>query len=224
MIDAQGILIVPVMRCLSLSLITRREIRSWNVQIPPLSSRVSDHHQQHNLIHFNSPKLTSNTKAPPTATMRFPTPLLALLTLLTLALGAPSSLKPRATDGWTIQDFTRDCRDENICIYGFTLDIYGFAQEHCTIIDVVELGPATTHSWYNVPCEEVRQSPSLGFSASPIQPRPIPSQHPSSSVRVALKAHKVPRLPHLLGMELRRRLHGHDRRPRADARGGVLRV
>ncbi|PMD64974.1 uncharacterized protein K444DRAFT_520347, partial [Hyaloscypha bicolor E] len=53
-----------------------------------------------------------------------------------------------------IQDFIRDCRDENICIYGFTLDIYGFAQEHCTIIDVVELGPATTHSWYNVPCEE----------------------------------------------------------------------
>jgi hypothetical protein len=43
-------------------------------------------------------------------------------------------------------------------------------------------------------------------------------------VRVALKAHKVLRLPHLLGMELRRRLHGHDRRPRADARGGVLRV
>jgi len=114
-------------------------------------------HQQHNLIHFNSPKPTSNTKEPATSTMRFPTPLLALLTLLTLALGAPSSLKPRATDGWTIQDFTRDCRDEDICIYGFTLDIYGFAQQHCTIIDVAEPGPATTHSWYNIPCEEVRQ-------------------------------------------------------------------
>jgi hypothetical protein len=88
--------------------------------------------------------------------------LLTSITLLTTAIAAPSSLKPRQ-GGWTVRDFTRDCADDgdngpNSCTYVFTIDTSEVSQQ-CLIVDSAP--QASLHSFYSVPCTEVCLSPSL---------------------------------------------------------------
>jgi hypothetical protein len=80
----------------------------------------------------------------------------AATTLLTSAVAAPSLFTRKAdwaTWAWTIRDFTRNCTDPNICTYWFTIDT-GNSTQACTIVDFAI--PATTHPWYNIPCQQVR--------------------------------------------------------------------
>jgi hypothetical protein len=97
---------------------------------------------------------------------------LALAALLPLALSAPAALSERATALWSIRSFSRgivhnsyaryanfkllllDCTDPNICTYKFGIDIGdGSTPTACTIVDTSN--PATNHSFYGVPCQQV---------------------------------------------------------------------
>jgi len=69
-----------------------------------------------------------------------------LLTLLPV-LGAALA------DSWSINAFTRDCTNPNICTYYFTIsDPSAGVSQHCTTVDFYT--PAGNHSWSNIPCEE----------------------------------------------------------------------
>lgn len=97
---------------------------------------------------------------------------LSLAVLLPAALTAPSFLRRR--DGWWIRDFSRgrssarksyvisfnifalttDCTYPSTCTYNFKIDVGdGSNLTECTVIDTAD--PATNHSFYDVPCEEV---------------------------------------------------------------------
>ncbi|KAG9228418.1 hypothetical protein BJ875DRAFT_489884 [Amylocarpus encephaloides] len=89
--------------------------------------------------------------------MQFKTNLLALIPVLGSTLA----------ESWTIQKFTRNCTDPNICTYYFTINT-GIFTQHCTTVDFFT--PAGNHSWYDHPCHEQIQNSnwriSWGWSAS----------------------------------------------------------
>ena len=97
---------------------------------------------------------------------------LSLAVLLPTALTAPSFFWRR--DGWWIRNFSRgkisaresymisfnvfdlttDCTDPSTCTYNFEIDVGdGSDPTGCTVTDMAD--PATNHSFYDVPCEEV---------------------------------------------------------------------
>ncbi|KUJ19725.1 uncharacterized protein LY89DRAFT_666584 [Mollisia scopiformis] len=73
--------------------------------------------------------------------MQFKTTLLSLLPFLSTSLA----------ESWSIENFTRDCTNPNICTYFFTINT-GSSTQHCTTVDFYT--PAGNHSWYDTPCEE----------------------------------------------------------------------
>ncbi|PSS18826.1 hypothetical protein M430DRAFT_58917 [Amorphotheca resinae ATCC 22711] len=83
--------------------------------------------------------------------------ILAFTALLSTALAAPAGLlstRQSSSPGWTIRSFTRNCTDPNICTYTFSIDVNNGSSTPvpCTIVDTAE--PATTHSFYGVPCTQ----------------------------------------------------------------------
>jgi hypothetical protein len=97
-------------------------------------------------------------------------PIFAATTLLASAVAAPP-LFTRNADwanwvGWTVRDFTRNCTNPDICTYWFTVDT-GSSTQACIIVDVAS--PATTHPWYNIPCQQVGLSSPIPiyFASSP---------------------------------------------------------
>ena len=78
-----------------------------------------------------------------------------ILTLLTLAAAAPSTLDIRTDPTWTLQDFIRTCDDtRNICGYAFTIVTSSGSSTPCLFYDYVkptEPGPGVRNTRFSSP-------------------------------------------------------------------------
>ena len=79
---------------------------------------------------------------------------LTFIALSSTTVAAPALLLRTTNPAWSIRNFTRNCINPNVSIYQFAIDTNdGSTPTDCTVVD--DTVNATTHSFYNLPCDEV---------------------------------------------------------------------